>query len=353
MDNVLPASFLRQLRVSSLKDRVNKLKATGLKDIIRNSSDVKFISNATKHCYRLEYQKLFFTHDKSRDNFTDGIVAEHKGDYAHTPMHSLSGEGKDICLYTYSPMDLVSFLDANKHLKYTFLPITVHPIESANGYRHDMLLIFDNKNKLAYWFDGRNRDDYLQLSSVNYKSIIDTLFVYIFSTVNLGYSYETWDSWAIPAVFAPFPTLGEYDFVLSTAWCTMTILILDNYDTPMGFASALDSISREDLAQILFKLSESLLSSNIDRTIPTTVQKSLIDEKQMLVEPTASSMIEVDFKLATPEEAPLVQEIRHRKPNNVVADTHASVALTSTNPYPNITKDNSQKKQKKGGCVIM
>ena len=103
--------------------------------------------------------------------------------YINQQPFSLSGEEHDMCYYSYGPDDLKKFLTLNASNKYTFLPMTVYPTDSANGKRHDMIIIFYNINKRFYHFDGRNRDDYMKYSKVANKNIIDILMFYIQSLV--------------------------------------------------------------------------------------------------------------------------------------------------------------------------
>ena len=279
-ETLVPVTVSRKIGFFSLDEVIKQFKDVSLHEMIRVNSTTTFLSNAKKTCYRLEYATLSFTHAEARDNYTDAIVPGYQDAYLKQQMHSLSGEQKDICLHTYSPRDLQEFLEQNKNNHYTFLPLTVHATDSANGYRHDMLLIFDNRSKLFYWFDGRNREDYLQFGRDVPKGAIDILFVNLADNLKLGYSYEPAPSWMIQGVLQPFASIGQFDFVFSTAWCYLVLLMLDNFDSPTGLLSALDTLSKEDRFHLLYSALQHMIGVyQYHKTVPQNAQVNLFEEK--------------------------------------------------------------------------
>ncbi len=252
IDILVAPAIAKKLGFFSLDDILAQFNDVSLHEMVRVNSSTTFLANSKKTCYRMEYKNLTFTALEARDNFTDAVVQQHKDAYVKQPMHSISGEQQDLCFYTYGPQDLGQFLEQNKTNHYTFLPMTVHATESANGYRHDMLLIFDNRTKLFYWFDGRNREDYLPFGRDIPKNAIDILLINMAYNTKLGYSYEPSPSWMIQGVLQPFASIGQFDFVLSTAWCYLVIQMMDGFDSPTGLLSALDTLSKEDRFHLLY-----------------------------------------------------------------------------------------------------
>ncbi len=280
IDTLVPPAVAKKLGFFSLDGIINQFKDVSLHEMIRVNSSTQFLSNGTKTCYRMEYKNLTFSALAARDNYTDAIVGAHRDAYVKQPMHSISGEQQDLCFYTYSPQELVQFLEQNKNNHYTYLPITVHATESANGFRHDMLLIFDNRTKLFYWFDGRNREDYLPFGREIPKNAIDILMVQLADNTKVGYSYEPSPSWMIQGVLQPFASIGQFDFVLSTAWCYLVIQMLDGFDSPTGLLSALDTLSKEDRFHLLYNALLHMVGVyRYHKTVPQNAQVNFYDEK--------------------------------------------------------------------------
>ncbi len=213
---------------------IEKFKHVDLLKLIVKNSKVRFIGNSRKYCYQLVYKNCEFIHGFSRENYT-----ELKQDFVQQKMHSLSGETTDLCYYTYCPNDLKYFLELNKNLQYSYLPITIYPIDSANGVRHDTMLIFDNKNKEFYYFDCKNKNDSIPYASNAPKNYMDILFINMAEVFNLGYAYVAEESWISEGLFQRYGTFGSMDFIMSTAWCLCLINDLNNYDTPLIYATTL------------------------------------------------------------------------------------------------------------------
>lgn len=283
IDSLVPPQVAKKLGFFSLDDIIQQFKDVSLHEMIRVNTNTTFLANGTKTCYRMEYKNLTFTAFEARDNFTDAVVQAHKDAYVKQQMHSISGEQQDLCFYTYSPQQLVQFLEQNKNNHYTFLPITVHATESANGYRHDMLLIFDNRTRLFYWFDGRNREDYLPFGRDIPKNAIDILLINLADNTKLGYSYEPSPSWMIQGVLQPFASIGQFDFVFSTAWCYLVIQMMDSFDSPTGLLSALDTLSKEDRFHLLYNALLHMIGVyRYHKTVPQNAQINFYEEKNIV-----------------------------------------------------------------------
>jgi hypothetical protein len=183
---LVPLSLSMKVGFNPLDSAVKNFQNISLYDIVKKNTDTQFLAGGTKYCYRLSYDNLMLTALGARDNHGDLINQKYADSYVKQQMHSISGEQGDLCMYTYSPQELQEFLQLNINKHYTFLPLTVHSTESANGIRHDMLLIFDNYTKLFYWFDGKNREDYLPIGQNLPKNAMDVLLI------NLDLSYH-WD----------------------------------------------------------------------------------------------------------------------------------------------------------------
>lgn len=140
--------------------------------------EYQLVHNPIMYCYTVNYSTLSVECKHALQQYDDITT-----NYINQQPFSLSGEEHDMCYYSYGPDDLKKFLTLNASNKYTFLPMTVYPTDSANGKRHDMIIIFYNINKRFYHFDGRNRDDYMKYSKVANKNIIDILMFYIQSLV--------------------------------------------------------------------------------------------------------------------------------------------------------------------------
>ncbi len=278
IDTLVAPAIAKKLGFFSIDEIIDQFKDVSLHEMIRVNSNTTFLSNSKKFCYRMEYDKLSFTVLEARDNFTDSVVSAHENAYVKQHMHSISGEQTDLCFYTYGPQDLMIFLEQNKANHYTFLPMTVHATESANGYRHDMILIFDNRTKLFYWFDGRNREDYLPFGRDIPKSAIDILFVNISENTKIGYSYESSPSWMIQGVMQPFASIGQFDFIFSTAWCYLVIHLLDGFNSPTELLSALDNISKEDRFHLLYNALLHMIGVfRYHRTVPQNAQVNFFE----------------------------------------------------------------------------
>jgi hypothetical protein len=251
-NGLVPFDVAKKIGFYSIEEIIKRFQTVSLHEMIRVNSKTAFLANATKFCWRMTYDNLNLNAMQARDNFTDAIVPGHLDGYVKQQMHSISGEQNDLCMYTYGPDELIRFLESNKHNHYTFLPITVHATESANGIRHDMLVIFDNNTKQFYWFDGRNREDYLPFGKNIPRNAIDILFINLAETSKIGFSYEPAPSWQFHGVLHPYGSIGQLDFAFSTAWCYLTILMMDSFNSPMEFISMLDSLSEADRFHLLY-----------------------------------------------------------------------------------------------------
>jgi hypothetical protein len=207
----------------------------------------------------MTYSTLDLSIRDAKDNYNEFMVDTFKDSYVKPNIHSMSGEQNDLCLYTYESNELVQFLVNNKTNHYTYLPVTVHTTESANGYRHDMMLIFDNRKSLFYWFDCGNRMDYLSFGRNIPKNAVDLLFINLTEKVKLGYAYEPAPSWMIQDMYHPTVFNTQLDFVLSTTWCYLVAQTLEEYDSPTALFSVLDNMSKEDLFHLVYTTMLSLI----------------------------------------------------------------------------------------------
>lgn len=275
--SVIPAKVAQKVGFFPINDVIKNFMNFSLYEIVKNNSGTRFLSNAQKFCYRLDYKTLALSYAEARDNYGDSIVAAHSDAYVKQQMHSISGEQGDLCYYGYSPDHMREFLVQNTHLHYTFMPLTVHAVDSANGVRHDMLLIFDNRTKFVYWFDGRNREDYLSLGQHLPKNVIDVMFINMFGNLKLGYSYEPAPSWQIQGTVHSYGSIGMLDFALSTAWCYNMLLSLDEYDNPTGYLSILDTLSEADRFHLLYCSMLSVIgAAKYHPVVPKTAQIDLM-----------------------------------------------------------------------------
>lgn len=299
--SILPLEPTQRIGYFSISDVIKKFRDFSLYEVIRLNSQVQFLANAKKTCYRLNYANLEFTYAEARDNFSDAIVAPFADAYVKQQMHSISGEQKDLCYYTYSPEELQRFLQVNSSLHYTFLPLTVHATDSANGVRHDMLIIFDNRTKLAYWFDGHNRDDYLPFGRELPKNAIDVLLINFFDKVRLGYNYEPSPSWQMQGTLHAYGSIGLLDFVLSTAWCFIAVIYMEYYDNPFCFVSILDTLSEEDRFNLVYRSMLYLTSAaRYHSVVPANTQLDLTAERV----PTASASVNPAPSVPVPQPVP-------------------------------------------------
>jgi hypothetical protein len=303
-DSIINPHIAKKFGFFSLDDSIQRFKDISLYEIIQYNTNTVFLDNATKMCYKMEYKTLKFTSVDARDNYTNAIVPAYQEAYVKQPMHSISGEQQDLCFYTYSIKQLVEFLEKNKNNHYTFLPMTVHATESANGYRHDMLLIFDNRTRLFYWFDGRNREDYLPFGRDIPKNAIDILLINLAENTKLGYYYEPSPSWIIQGVLQPFASIEQFDFLFSTAWCYLVIHMLDMYDSPIGLLSALDTLSKENRFHLLYNALLHMLGDyRYHKTIPENAQINFYEEKI----PIATDKIRPNEPIPRPINPPKLQ----------------------------------------------
>ena len=300
----MTSSLFSKLNATSIAQNIDRFRNNSLQAVLEVNTETKFLDSKTldaKYCYQMSYDTLTFTAKVSLDAFEPTPLGL-RNSYVTQAMHSLSGEQNDLCLYTYHITDLIKFLEKNKHLHYTFLPITVHATESANGYRHDMMLIFDNKTHLFYWFDSGNRLDYLQHGNNIPKNAIDLLFINMAEYCKLGYSYEPTPSWMIQGICQPSVFDNQLDFVMSTAWCYLVVLMLngssgsdrldrrsgsdrldennksEEYNSPTEMLSSLDTMSKEDLFHLLYSAAMNLIGSTLYLpTINKNAQVNLCD----------------------------------------------------------------------------
>jgi hypothetical protein len=274
----LPETVVSRLGFFSLDKKIKEFKGITLFELIKTHTNTRFLQGGTKYCYQLDYKNLSLSYAEARDNYGDTIVPAYADSYAKQHMNSISGENTTLCYYTYSPSELQQFLSNNSSNKYTFLPITVFAIDSANGTRHDMLLIFDNNTKLFYWFDCKNRDDYLPIGRDLPKNAIDTLFITFSDMIKLGYNYEPSPSWQIQGTMHSYASLGDFDFLLATAWCYNMLLMLPYYDSPTGYLSVLDGLSESDRFHLVYTSMLNMLGASYHRYIPQTSQVDLTKE---------------------------------------------------------------------------
>ena len=276
VNTVVPTKVAQKVGFYPIHETIKNFMNFSLYEIVKNNSKTQFLSNAKKYCYRLDYKNLAIGNAEARDNFADAIVHAYDNAYVKQHMHSISGEQGDLCYYGYSPSNMAEFLQINSHLHYTFLPLTVHAVDSANGTRHDMLLIFDNRTKLVYWFDGRNREDYLALGQNLPKNAMDVLFINLFGTIKLGYSYEPAPSWQIQGTLHSYGSIGTLDFILSTAWCYNALLSMEYYDSPTGYLSILDTLTEADRFHLLYTSMLSIIgAAQYHAVVPKTSQIDL------------------------------------------------------------------------------
>ncbi len=280
-NNNISAELAMRFGYHPISQTIADFQHVSLYDIVKKNTTTQFLASCTKYCYCLNYDNLSLSVMQARDNFGENLVSSFADAYVKQQMHSISGEQKDLCLYTYSPLELIEFLELNKHNHYTFLPLTVHAAESANCIRHDMLLIFDNQTKLFYLFDCKNRNDYLQRSSNLPKDVLDVLFINIASVINartnngFGYTYEPSESWELQGTLHPYG-VGSLDFILSTAWCYNIMMALDKYDSPTSYMSILDDIPECDRFHFLYCSMLHLLGVNkYFNSVPLNAQVDL------------------------------------------------------------------------------
>ncbi len=249
------SAIYKILNFHPIGNLIKKFKDVYLHEIISSLGKTQFLDKAITYCWHLTYNDLNLTVNPAKDNCykVDTATSDHIKEYLSQQMHSISGKQNDLYLYTYGYEDLNTFLQINMDRHYTFLPITVHAAESANDIRHDMLVIFNNRTKHFYWLDGNNRSDYLSFGKNIPQDAIDTLFINFAELAKTGYDYEPSQSWQFPGIFCNYASITEQlDFILSTVWCYLTVVMIDDYNTPMEFSSMLDGLSETDRFHLLY-----------------------------------------------------------------------------------------------------
>ena len=271
----LSCAVVDKVAYRSLTEKINAFQATSLMEIVRKNTNTRFPTNGTKYCYRLDYKNLSLTHADARDNYSDTIVPGYANSYSKQHMNSMSGEEGDMCFYTYSPDQLRRFLDSNRGNKYTYLPVTVYAVDSANGQRHDMLLIFHNSTRLFYWFDCRNREDYLPHSADLPKNAPDVLFTLFGSAINLGFVYEASPSWMVTGALRSYGSVGKFDFLFSTTWCYNLMLALGQYENPTAYMCVLDTLPEEDRFHFMYVTMLNMINADYRQYVPHASQVDL------------------------------------------------------------------------------
>ena len=283
----LPKRVMDKIKYVNLQKFIDSMNKVTLLEIVKNNTETKFLSHGSKFCYRLNYADLTFGYAEAVDNFSDAIIPGLEASYAKQHMNSISGEQKDLCLYTYSPKQIARFLENNGHNKYTFLPITVYPIDSSNGTRHDMLLIFQNDKMKFYWFDCQNRKDYLPVSRDASKNPIDLLLTLFAESLKLGYEYVPSEGWMIRGTLHQISSIGDLDFILSTMWCHVIMQLLPYYDDPIALMSALDNLKPAARFNLVYSFMYEQTWHTYDAYIPGMSRVSLKPNDQRI---TANSI---------------------------------------------------------------
>lgn len=344
---LIPKAVAERFNFYSIDKVIENFRDVSLHELVRVNSGTKFLDSAIKFCYTFDYASLNLTVLHARDQHCAPDAPHLANAYVKQQMHSVSGEQKDLCYYTYGPEDLVRFLELNKDNHYTYLPITVHATDSANGFRHDMLLIFDNRTKFFYWFDGRNRDDYMQHAKNMPANVFDILFTQIASICRIGYAYEPSESWQIQGVLQPIMSFGQLDFALSTTWCYLTMTMLDYYESPTGYLSALDSMNKVDQFHLLYS---SLLHMvgvyKYHKNVPVASQVNLTEERV----PT------LDIPMPAPSTLPRqYPNLAPRRPDVAVPTSNPNyppVTVNAMSPMP-ISDSFEHEDRKKKQCLVM
>ena len=270
-NNLIPPSVSDKIGFYSIETIIKRFQNVNLQDLIVLNSTTRFIPNTTKYCWSLNYKTLSLKCHIAKDSYEKAYIKNHKQEYVSRQLHSMAAEQTELCFYSYGELDMKTFLAINIANKYTFLPLTVYATDSANGIRHDMLLIFDNAKKLCYWFDGKNRDDYFRFNEHAPKNVIDILFLNVVE--KLGYTYEASPSWIFKGVLHPYGNIGQLDFALSAAWCYLTIISLEHYNTPIEYIASLDNLSEADRFHLLYNaLIHMIIICNYTHTVPKNMQ---------------------------------------------------------------------------------
>lgn len=354
--STIPVAVASKVGFSPIKAIVDKFKEVSLHEMIAVNSTTRFPDARTKYCYSMQYDSLVFGAAEACEQHCP-MNDRHRDAYTRQHMHSISGEQKDLCFYTYDPDTLIRFLEANKAAHYTYLPMTVHATDSANGYRHDMLLVFDNRTKLFYWFDGRNREDYLPFGRNIPKNAIDVLLINMSDRIKLGYIYEPQPSWVIDGVLQPFASVGEFDFVLSTAWCYLTMMMLDNFDSPTSYLSALDILSKEDRFHLLYNSFLHMVGVyKYHAAIPATSRVNLVEGTNMAAplppsHPVPSSVI--PHMTVPVVDAPVSRVTDIIEATETTQLIHRVAAPVSSNAFETTAQNGSAQHQPREGCSVM
>lgn len=279
-NNLIPTSVSDKIGFYSIETIIKRFQNVNLQDLIVLNSTTRFISKTTKYCWSLNYKTLALKCHIAKDSYEKSYIKNHQHEYVSRQMHSLSDEQTELCFYSYGESDMKTFLAINVANKYTFLPLTVYATDSANGIRHDMMLIFDNAKKSCYWFDGKNRDDYFSFNEHTPKNVIDILFLNVIE--KLGYTYEASPSWIFKGVLHPYSSIGQLDFALSTAWCYLTLISLDHYGTPIEYIASLDNLSEADRFHLLYNaLIHMIIICNYTHTVPKNMQVNLVTDTKI------------------------------------------------------------------------
>jgi hypothetical protein len=336
----ISASVAKKIGYHPIESAIKKFMGYSLYEITKTNSKTKFLQNPTKFCYQLTYSTTSFSFAGARDDYC-GQLKSSTNDYIKQQMHSMSGENKDLCYYTYSPDNLREFLENNKDLHYTFFPITVHATDSANGIRHDMLLIFDNKTKLVYWFDGKNTEGYLQLGS-KLSNTIDTLFIQMFDSLKLGYNYEPSPSWQIQSVLVPYPSVGSIDFVFSTAWCYNMLLALEDYDSPTSYLSVLDAMGSANTFHMLYTSMLNMINASIyHESVPLNARLDFVAEtlQHSNISDYPENKTVGDIYIATKDTAVKGQPVYHKYNNMQEMQSISHLDLTKISSSDSDSKE--------------
>ena len=268
--------FINKINYTPISDNIIKFKNISLFTLIKKISNTKFISSAEKMCYTLNYKTLSFDVHKALCNTTK-IKDELTYDYVKQNMHSMSGEDNDICLYTYNKNDFINFLSLNKENQYTYLPITINAIDSANKYRHDMLLVFDNVNNSCYYMDGYNMDDYLKRNVNMPKNVLDILFINLIEHIQTSYIYEYYESWIIDNITNRMLFSGDLNFIMSTSWCYLIILLLNTnlFESFPDVFKYLNSYNKDDLFHLLYCSMQTMINDKYTFSIDKNNQMGI------------------------------------------------------------------------------
>ena len=321
----LPIDVVKYIKYQPINSDINRLNLVPLSELIAKL-DYQLIHNPTMHCYTVNYATMS-VECKHACQIYNNLSAN------HTPqqLFSLSGEERDLCYYSYGPEDLKKFLTLNAHHKYTFLPMTVYPTDSANGKRHDMLIIFDNVHKKFYHFDCRNRDDYMKYAKIADKYIIDVLMFYI-ESIAQPYTFESTEEWQNLSVMKPYGTMGSLDFIISTAHCYLQMTMLKYYESPLGLMTILSELDPSDLFHLVYSTVMTIIHHSYNKSLPSSV---LIDYTQVTPKrPAQPTTQPTNQSVTSPRQLTAVQPTTVQ-PTNVQPTTQSTNQQT---PRPIVEK---------------